>query len=382
MKSRRFKSILAVVLSVAMVMGTSVFAMAGPEQQGENLVVSGNDVVSEEQGKVTASGQMEGWVEKDVFKVTIPVSTSANDTLAFVMDPQNLIYSTGGIAKGWDKTSLVQSTLYFTQSGNAAHAVAANQDKYSNVSNTLSVNNLSSVSVDVALKVKMNDIGNITLSTNNSFKTDTNDKTPKLYMGMTVLKGNKDNMGSPLPGTPMALTAEDAVSKNMLANIPGHNNAPDATHYGLSYNGTTYTYELGEDYVMGSAANTILKFYFTGETNPNADWKAINDANTAPKLSVIWDVKKHSDDVTVEFSRTTLKPAQNTITLTPSTGISITSATLTKPNGSKVNCTAGNQYTYSNGVITFDSTVITNNAGGSVKFVLSNEQEQVVTLSK
>jgi hypothetical protein len=265
------------------------------------------------------------------------------------MDPQNLIYSTGGIAKGWDKTSLVQSTLYFTQSGNATHAVAANQNKYSNVSNSLSVNNLSSVSVDVALKVKMSDIGDISLSTNSTF--NTNDKTPKLYMGMTVLRGNNANMGSALPGTPMALTAEDSVSKNMLANIPGHNNEPDANHYGLSYNGTTYTYELGKDYVMGSQPNTILKFYFTGETNPNADWKAINDATTAPKLSVIWDVKKHTDEDTPDTpsSYAMTKNGSGALVYTFSSNKPTGSFTAVTVNGTAKSGQIGSNITYTEG---------------------------------
>ncbi len=364
MKSRRFKSVLAVVLSIAMIMGTNVITtMAAPVAEGGNLVVSGDDIPLDgnPEGKVTASGQMEGWVEKNVFKITVPVSASANDTLKFVMDPQNLIASTGGIAKGWTDAQIVESTLYFTQSGNAAHSVDTSIGKYSNVSNPLSVNNLSSVSVDVSLKVKMNDIGNITLSSNDTYLTT--DKTPKMYMGMTVRRGTKDSLGSALPGTPLAMTATQAVSTNMLASIPGGNEAPTNERYGLSYNGTEYTYELGKGYAIGSSPDTVLEFYFKGTTNPNADWKAINEAPTNPKLEVIWDVRTHTDEL-----------PDPSVTLTNAGVITIANLTADKNYTSGILSAAGVAQTYP---ITTNSTRNDDNynaqTGGTIVFTLGSQ---------
>ncbi len=284
MKSRRFKSILAVLLSISMIFGTSVFAMA-------SQTVSDNEPYNGSTGGV---GDMEGWVNKNVFKISIPVTSISNDNLAFVMDPQKLIINTGGIKYGWDSSKVEDTTLYFLS------ANKLNSDKYGNVSNPLSVNNLSSVSVDVSLTVKVEGTTGITLSDNSTYQTT--DKVPKMYMGMHVKRG-KNNAGTfagtEVSGSPVALTAEDTVSKNMLKEIPGSMDPTEKTDkYSLSFDSVKkeYTYELDKNYVVGTINDTVLNFYFEGTCNPNADWKDLKTSK--PNLDVVWNVRTHTDEPT------------------------------------------------------------------------------------
>ena len=75
MKTRRIKSVIAVLLSISMILGSSVLAMA--------------DTVS--QGQTAGIGDMEGVVSSNVFVVSIPVSSVSNDKLLGIKNELKLV---------------------------------------------------------------------------------------------------------------------------------------------------------------------------------------------------------------------------------------------------------------------------------------------------
>ncbi len=291
MKSRRAKSLLALLLSIVMVFGSSVMVSAD--------IVSENSPAS---GSTAGVGDMEGVVSSNVFKVSIPVTSVSNSDLEFVLDPQGLIAKTGAKRYDWaDGTYDKGATLFFI-SENKTTAVT----KYGASSNALSVNNLSSVSVDVALSVNVinrnSGTNEIALSSNKSFA----NSDPAMYMALKTKIGKNTDLPNLKTVSDAALTAITGAttSENILKLIP------EATDkYGYNWTGTKYTFTLSDNYVTGSQDDSALFFWFEGVANKfdgtkaNEDqWYALNDA--APSLQLVWDVKPHDDGI--DLSKATL----------------------------------------------------------------------------
>jgi hypothetical protein len=358
MRERRFKQILAVVLSLAMVLGMNSFAWAAPSTEfpidspPANVLVSGNAEETVSVGQTFGVGDLEGYVELNVFKVNLPVDSESNNNLRFKLDPQRLIYKTDAARYANIQGSEIDpnATLLF---------MSANEitGKYTNLSNVLSINNLSSVSVDVALKTRMVSADGLTLSSNGNF-TDENDKTPKVYMAISINKGDKTGVTNVFD---KAITATQLVSTNILEKVPLHSDDPLVRGYSVSWNESEaeqegvpvsvnhgYYYKLDPDYEMGEAANTVLKFTFSGASNPYGDYK--NLRNIAPKLEVIWDVKASG---MAKVSKNVLTAADNSLTMNLPDGVTLTGATVTHADGtSPYALTNGRHYSISGTTLT------------------------------
>ena len=120
MRTKRF---LSVVLSAAMIAGSSVTAFAATA------------TTSPAHGTLTGKGSMEGIVDLDVFRVDVPTTpTSGVTDLDFIMDPQELIKATdgkrylstnaantSGISVN-SKADIEMGTVYFVTSDNTTGA--------------------------------------------------------------------------------------------------------------------------------------------------------------------------------------------------------------------------------------------------------------------
>lgn len=291
MRERHLRSVLAVLLSFAMIIGSTVVAFADPETppaSASDEVVSTNSSPAE--GSTTGVGKNEGVVSTNIFKVSIPVTSTSNDNLSFVLDPQNLIDETKGKARGWNSASYNATDTLFFLSQNKTYTA----DKmYGKTSNALSVNNLSSVSVDVALTVKLDDVEGIAISSNNTFEgTD-----PAMYMALKTKIGDKTDTTALKNTTPIItpLTDEDTISNNKLENIP-----KDTDKYMFDWDEENgYSFTLSSNYAMGTQADSTLFFWFEGASYAIKDgaseqkWSQVKDVN--PTLDVVWNVKPHTD---------------------------------------------------------------------------------------
>ncbi len=264
----RLKKVLAVILSAAMVMTSSTLVFAEQRQ------VSGNNTSAT--GTVSSDAEFEGYVDKEVFNVMVPVQDTSSTAFKFTMDPQDLIKSTSGIAyaaaEGIDKSKFDLSNankFYFLSTNDAG--------TYSNKSQTLSVNNLSSVSVNVALTATITGLsGNITVSDNDSF---TGVTTPAVALKLKAAsaKGSVDSA----TGVYFDPTTKSAASDNEIATF---NSA-----YQISWNSTDkYVYQLKSDADLSTASS--LYFGLQGKCNStdDADWSGVTAQDA--KVGVVWNV--------------------------------------------------------------------------------------------
>ncbi len=297
MRLARFKAVLAVFLSLVMILSASVFAMAN-ENDPPNPYYNKKTA----EGGTHGDGGMEDFVDKKVFQVSVPVNGVSNDNLNFVLDPQKLLSSTDGLARGWNKNDIDSSATLFFLSQNSTAA-----KKYTNTSNPLSFNNLSSVSVDVAVTAKITGSTGITLSNDKAgFTADYT--TPAMYMDVKYYTGNTGAMTE----VSTNVVSDNTVSTNMLKAVPQDQDGGEG--YVLSYNQAKkeYTYQLGENFVSGNQPGTRLNIVFSGASNEYADWYNLRSAQ--PKLEVTWNIKVHgaadeTGDTDITVNSTTVAQA-------------------------------------------------------------------------
>ena len=258
MRKKRF---LALVLSTAMVMGSSVSAFAA------NVVDDVNNAI----GKATGTASVEGWVDKDVFRVTLPTvvkrgTAGGIDQLDFILDPQGLIKATSGNKYTASNTANNRgivgvsnnnySSLYFTTVDNGATLLSTNSD-------ALTISNNGAVSVNVSLKASIKDAGDIVVSDNTSL---TGDAT-SMYLQLVSDTESK------------VISAADTAINTTISDCD------DA--FEVSYNKTDNKYE----YKIVSADNVDypeVSFHLTGSCNESADWSGL--VNAKPQVEVAWEV--------------------------------------------------------------------------------------------
>ena len=101
----------------------------------------------------------------------------------------------------------------------------------------------------------------------------------------------------------------------------------------------------------------------TGALNKNATW---GDDVEFPSIKVTWSYAEHRDSA-----------LSNTLTVT---GATVKGVTLVKGDGTSVKCTAGTNYTFTNGTLTVQATMLGNNVGGKLRIELSTGVTEEVTI--
>lgn len=204
-------------------------------------------------------------VPADVFKVILPTIPEDDTTFDYILDPQGLIELTD--AKKYGGTDEVafehNKTLYFKTS-----RTEDGRPVYDNVSNALTVTNMSSREVKITVKATIANSESITMSENSTF--DADDTSTSIYLALT-------------DGTNTIPITSDAAVLNAVINAP-----EDA--YETVWDGEKNVYELTdtakqEDY----DGFQKYSFWLTGACNANADWS--NVEGQIPEVFVVWEVK-------------------------------------------------------------------------------------------
>ena len=204
-------------------------------------------------------------VPADVFKVILPTIPEDDTTFDYILDPQGLIELTD--AKKYGGTDEVafehDKTLYFkTSKSDDGRPV------YDNVSNALTVTNMSSREVQITVKATITSSEGITMSESSTF--DAGDTSPSIYLALT------DGTNT------IPITSEDAVINAVI-------DAPEDA-YETVWDGEKNVYELTdaakEDDYDGFQT---YSFWLTGACNANADWSKVE--GQIPEVCVVWEVE-------------------------------------------------------------------------------------------
>lgn len=226
-------------------------------------------------GGVTETGGLEGYVDKNVFRVVLPTQNSSGN--GFTLDPQ-------GLLKVADSNNYMigAGALYFPNA-------SGNEVTYSNTSDPYEIQNKSSYAVDVAFGV------DVTLPTGVSLVEDSalaDATSPSVYLAMK--EGDTT--------TTLKSGANAAATKELegIAEDTEHTTKADAVGYiitatGNATDGYQYAYELGDRATVSASGNA--SYTLTGACDYTADWSAVNelDDNKDLTLNITWSVTKHSD---------------------------------------------------------------------------------------
>lgn len=302
---KQFKKLIACVLAATLVLGsTTVFFGAETEKETSKQVDLGG------------SGDWEGTVDKEVFKVNVPTqSVTSASAFDFILDPEGLIKTTTGAAhttaSGEAIDFVTYGSMYFRVSDTA----------YDVKSQVLTAENKSSVNVNITLQAS------VTVPTSNSsvtFVTDdawtVSDKGLEIYLAVTEVSG--DALGTEVA---IADKAENVYSATVTSSLV----AFDAYEVVYATDDQEYQYVINEDTAKTVSADTY-SFCLTGACNTNADWSGyVKDAD--PTIAIVWKVEmegvestESEDDVAdVPAAVTSINNGSLTATYSKSSGITI-----------------------------------------------------------
>jgi hypothetical protein len=276
MFSKGLKRRLAVLLTGVMVFGMTVTAAAAP-----STTKTGN-------GSADGDGAFEGHVNRKVVSVTLP--TVSSDTFAFIMDSEGLMAETkANNAPVWNGyTFPTNNTNVYFKTGDK---------KFDSTSNTLTLSNNSSVSLNVTLKVDVTTPGSVKMVSSNEALTK--EKDAALYLGLKI-----DDK------TPVTVSS-GGVTKT------------------VSVNGTPNNYQVSVNEVNGKREYTFvqktgtltwqnLTFALTGAANKVDSAKGA----VAPDITVTWNYEatEWEDDGTTPTGGGTTEPTEPEVTYTEKTG--------------------------------------------------------------
>ena len=205
-------------------------------------------------GGVTANGHLEGYIDKNVFSVELP--TIPEDTLDFIIDPQDLLQEDSSAYPG--ATFYEGTGLYFQTSKNI----------YTENSAGITIVNKSSVPItlSVSASVGLSEEG-VSLTDDPDF---TNDRVPSVYLALT--DGIK-----PYPVD----AKEESVTMTVTLD------AVDESNYEVIYDPVEgYFYRL-KPATPVSEFNSFT-FYLTGGCNKAADWDGYQDVTA--EMEVLWTI--------------------------------------------------------------------------------------------
>lgn len=292
------------MVGVLMITPLTTFAADTTEETTEESAANGSA-----EGDAT----LEGYLGEDdkIFKVVLPTEDAASAAFAFTMDPQNLLYKTQG--DGTDYTD--GQTVIFTN---------GDTPTYSDTSDTLTVTNKSMFDVDLKLTATMSGLADetagydIKMTSDNTFANDT---TTSLYLAM-VHETTTANSVVAVAETTTPITA-DASGVSVTATIGG---TPDNYEPKKGADGYTYAEIASPNDYDGTAT-----FKLTGKCNPNGDWSKLDDASSAaPKVTVAWELKKHTPAPSIQTSATFTKGTALSLPVTLGSGdTAATKATVT-----------------------------------------------------
>lgn len=165
--------------------------------------------------------------------------------------------------------------------------------------------------------------------------------------------------------TEKAISADGNTSASAtIAGIPGN--------FAVTTDGSNFVYKIRTDIATTPLTDwNETAVQLIGKTNQAT---VPSTGMSAPKIELTWSVAAHQESA---LSSTTISSASNTITVTDAT---VTGVTLVKANGTTAACAAGTNYTFTNGILTVQKTMLANNVGGTLRIALSTGQTEEVTI--
>lgn len=348
----RSKKLLALGMASLMIISTCVPVFA----EESSAAAEGADAVSAPaSGTLAGSGDIEGYVDKDVFTVTLPAIANVN----FSIDPQELKLAT--------QTDDAKYQL------DGAEAVEGYGDKVLfkdaegndvTKSGDITVVNKSTYAVDVKLDIKLTglektgDDGYKIEVVNDSVEDFAWGTDTAISMKVTPSQGepgeapeappeeNPEEGGEEPEETPAdngdTYLTDAAAGVSVTSTVDAIADITEA--YEVKGNKTDgYTYGLKDD-VSGVTFNQVT-FNLSGSVNKEANWANFNkDASKALKVEIAYTVDKHSD--TPEFDGTadvSIPVTETTVTSITITGADKATATL---------AVAADKWSYANGAVT------------------------------
>lgn len=232
-------------------------------------------------GNIGGNGQLEGYVNKDVFRIVVPTVSDVD----FTADPQGLL----NIAASAEYTGGA-GAVYFANAG------AGGTVTYSDKSDPITVINKSSYDVDVNLDVTVT-AGDVELVAD---KADLATATvPSLYMGVITDNGTAATIDE-------ASFKTDAKKVNGVPEVSGsvtkgYTIKASTTDPGdgtvVSPSGQYYSFGLTDDFQDSDAAK--VSYQLTAACDKTADWSKVDDNID---VSVVWSCKKHANGPTTLYS--------------------------------------------------------------------------------
>ncbi len=272
---KKNQKLVALALAMSMAFGSALPAFAAENSQ---------------EGTGQGDGSVEGIVASDVFDVVLP---AANDTFDFILDPQGLIKATGENNSKYEDVSFGDGNLFFQNDAT----------NYSNISNSLTITNKSTMDVHVQLDATVTkltvgdgeDAKSAVLTEDDGFESDTS---ASIYLALntTVTTEYLDEAREDEETT--VLTATGAQFKTTL------DGANEGT-YVVVYDDDKgqYNYVIDSDIAEGDFAEhfSSMEFTLTGACNPNGDWEGMSEL--APEVKLTWyvGVEEKTKKFTVDF---------------------------------------------------------------------------------
>jgi hypothetical protein len=337
---KRFSKFVALATTITMLAApVSVFAANA----------SGDATTSPASGSTTASGELEGWVNKSVFCVELPTVNENDTTFQFRLDPQDLIgetktddgkYGVDGLELADSDTS---AGLYFIDS----------DGKFSSTSAALTATNKSSVDVSVSVSATLANATGLTLASSDAFAGVENKNS--IYLELAAKNSDGDVSAN-------ALADGTAKYEGTLASA-------DAD-YSVVVSGDGYDYQLDPS----ATGFDSVDFYLTGACNQAADVDWSKLTNIAPTVTVKWTLKAAS---TGYLGATSISATSNIVDVTLPDGVTIKSLSL--PTGA-LSTGKNGQYTYANGKLTFTTNFCNNQKGKTVTVTFSDGTTETLSI--
>ena len=280
MGRKKSKRIWIYILTLVLALSSAVAVRAGTSQTGQTT------------GGQTGQGGLEMLKSRGVFYVDVPVEPAegTKTEFDFVVDPYQLIKGSRAARYGGRTDRFVDLedlNLYFPSYGNSTRSDTY-KGKFSNISNAVSINNLSSLSVDVILKAEIKGLDKrIKIRNSDTFTGNE----PQLYMGLIVAEGDgisSSEMFRRAEDTARAIPIYKEGAKGPVPELSLEKTLKDnRKDYKIRYLPETDEYEM---YYTGTITeNHSLYFALTGACNPGGNWLGIDMSNT--RVHVSWDIR-------------------------------------------------------------------------------------------
>lgn len=280
----RSKKLVALGLASMMLLSTTTVAFAADASSAPAT------------GSIAGDGGIVGYIDKEVFTVTLPTTSDVN----FTIDPQELKLATDATFKVDDNTA---------QAGYGAKVLFENANKnsdgYATKSKAIAVVNKSTFDVDVKLDAKVTGLskaGEYDIKMVDDVSTAGTDTAMSLKITPTTGTSTKGAaISSGTVGTAVTLNGT-AEGVSVVQKVDTIEDPSSAVAYEVGTDGSGgYVYKLKDN--VESIAFEAVEFNLSGEVNTAADWSKFNeDGSKALKVELTYTIDKHVEGPQVTMS--------------------------------------------------------------------------------